>query len=261
MTGRRIFVGDIHGHYDGLMALLDVIEPKGSDDVYFLGDLIDRGPNSAKVLQFVQHSGYQSLLGNHEQLLLEAFPDGQASAPALQAWLYSGGQSTLTSYENPSALLEQLDWLRTLPTYLDLGNIWLVHAGVHPDMALEEQTTQEFCWIRDTFHGSTQPYFSDKLILTGHTITFTFPGVSAGALVKGNGWLDLDTGAYHPKSGWLTALSIETEEQLTDSLLVTQLVYQVNVFSHEVRSLPLGELMVTVDPEHVRLRRRQLMQI
>ena len=261
MTGRRIFIGDIHGHYDGLMGLLDSIAPTEADRVYFLGDLIDRGPSSAQVLQFVRQSGYQSLLGNHEQLLLEAFPGGQASAPALQAWLYSGGQSTLTSYENPSALLEQLEWISTLPTYLDLGNIWLVHAGVHPDMAIEDQSTQEFCWIRDTFHSSAQPYFEDKLILTGHTITFTFPGVSAGALVKGNGWLDLDTGAYHPKSGWLTALSVDTEETLTDPLLAEQVVHQINVFSHEVRSLPLGELMVTVDPDRVRLRRRQLMQL
>lgn len=261
MTGRRIFIGDIHGHYDGLMALLDVVAPGETEQVYFLGDLIDRGPSSAQVLQFVRQSGFQSLLGNHEQLLLEAFPGGHASAPELQAWLYSGGQSTLTSYESPSALLDQLDWIRSLPTYLDLGNLWLVHAGVHPEMAIEEQTTQEFCWIRDIFHSSTQPYFADKLILTGHTITFTFPGVSAGALVKGNGWLDLDTGAYHPKSGWLTALSIETEETLTDSLLAEQVVHQVNVFSHEVRSLPLGELMVTVDPDHVRLRRHQLMQM
>lgn len=261
MTGRRIFIGDIHGHYDGLMDLLDAVSPAEVDQVYFLGDLIDRGPSSAQVLQFVRQSGYQSLLGNHEQLLLEAFPDGQASAPALQAWLYSGGQSTLTSYDHPSDLLDQLEWIRTFPPYLDLGNIWLVHAGVHPDMTLEEQTTQEFCWIRDAFHSSAQPYFADKLILTGHTITFTFPGVSAGALVKGNGWLDLDTGAYHPKSGWLTALSVDTEETLTDSRLAEQTVYQINVFSHEVRSLPLGELMVTVDPARVRLRRRQLMQL
>lgn len=261
MTGRRIFIGDIHGHYDGLMMLLDEISPTAEDQVYFLGDLIDRGPNSAKVIEFVKNSGYQSLLGNHEQLLLEAFPDGQASAPALQAWLYSGGQSTLTSYENPSALLDQLAWLRTLPHYLDLGNIWLVHAGVHPEMALEDQSIQEFCWIRDTFHSSSQPYFNDKLILTGHTITFTFPGVPAGALVKGNGWLDLDTGAYHPKSGWLTALSIDTEDVLSDQILSQQTVHQVNVFNPEVRSLPLGELMVTVDPDNVRLRRRQLMQL
>ena len=259
--GRRIIIGDIHGHYEGLMQLLDAIAPTKDDQVYFLGDLIDRGPCSAQVLQFVRESGYTSLLGNHEQLLLEAFPNGQASAPALQAWLYSGGQSTLTSYENPSVLLDELEWLRTLPKYLDLGNIWLVHAGVHPGMPLAEQTTQEFCWIRDPFHCSAEPYFTDKLILTGHTITFTFPGVTAGAIVKGSGWLDLDTGAYHPRSGWLTALEIKTNETLTDPLLAEQRVYQVNVFKQEQRSLPLDELMVSIHPNQVPLRRRQLMQL
>ena len=58
MTGRRIFIGDIHGHYDGLMMLLDEIAPTAEDQVYFLGDLIDRGPSSAQVLEFVQKSGY-----------------------------------------------------------------------------------------------------------------------------------------------------------------------------------------------------------
>ncbi|NET47884.1 MAG: serine/threonine protein phosphatase [Merismopedia sp. SIO2A8] len=243
------------------MALLDSIAPTQNDQVYFLGDLIDRGPDSARVLEFVQESGYTTLLGNHEQLLLEAFPEGQASGPALQAWLYSGGQSTLTSYENPSDLLDQLEWLRTLPTYLDLGNIWLVHAGIHPDIPLKEQTTQEFCWIRDLFHSIPQPYFANKLVLTGHTITFTFPGVPPGTVVKGKGWLDIDTGAYHPKSGWLTALEINTEATLTDAILSEQIIHQTNVFSKDVRSLPVSEAMITIEPYQVRLRRRQLMHL
>ncbi len=242
---RQVVIGDVHGHYDGLMHLMDAIAPTPDDEVYFLGDLIDRGAKSAQVLDFVQQNGYVSLLGNHEQMLLEAFPEGKVSTPALQAWLYSGGQSTVSSYEKPEQLLDKLDWIRTFPTHLDLGKIWLVHAGLHPDLALEEQTIHEFCWIRDVFHSATKPYFDNKLIITGHTITFTLPNVLPGKLAKGKGWLDIDTGAYHPKSGWLTALDTTNET-----------VHQVNVFSSASRTLQLAEAATEIQPSQVRSRRQ-----
>ncbi|HEY9859333.1 MAG TPA: metallophosphoesterase family protein, partial [Candidatus Obscuribacterales bacterium] len=168
-TRRRIFIGDVHGHYDGLMTLLEAIAPDGDDQVYFLGDLIDRGPRSAQVVDFVQKSDYHCLLGNHEQLMIDAFPKGRAFGPGLQAWLYSGGQATVASYKNMDLLAEHLEWIKTLPMYMDLGDIWLVHAGVHPELPLEDQTSHEFCWIREEFHSITKPYFPDKLIVTGHT--------------------------------------------------------------------------------------------
>lgn len=246
-SGRRIFIGDVHGHYDGLMRLLEAIIPGSDDQIHFVGDLIDRGPKSAQVVQFVRENGFTCVLGNHEQLLLEAFPGSKISPLALQAWLQSGGQSTMASYSKPETLLENLDWLRSLPTHLDLGDIWLVHAGLHPNLAVHEQTPHEYCWIREEFHGATKPYFPDKLIITGHTITFTLPGVVPGAIAQGQGWLDIDTGAYHPKSGWLTGVDM-TQKQ----------VYQVNVFQRKTRTLPLAEATVQVEPSQILLRRQLL---
>lgn len=237
-TSRRIVIGDVHGHYDGLIALLSAIAPAETDQVYFLGDLIDRGPQSYQVVEFVKNSAYQSLLGNHEHLLLEAFPNGQVYAPALQAWLQSGGRATVASYDDIERLVDHVQWIRTLPTYLDLGDVWLVHAGVHPDFSIEQQSHQEFCWIRDEFHQSSQPYFTDKTIITGHTITFTFRGVTPGAIVRGQGWLGIDTGAYHPKSGWLTGLDIDSHQ-----------VYQANVFTNQVRTSMLDEVTIQVEPQ------------
>jgi serine/threonine protein phosphatase 1 len=238
---RRIIIGDVHGHFEGLMTLLDAIAPGAEDQVCFLGDLIDRGPQSAQVVNFVQQNSYSCILGNHEQLMLEAFPNGYADTSALQAWLYSGGNKTVASYgDNLKGLLHDVEWFKTLPTYLDLGDLWLVHAGVHPCKSLEEQTHQDLCWIRDEFHASTQPFFSDKLIITGHTITFTFRDVSPGEIVQGQGWLDIDTGAYHHKSGWLTALDMTNRR-----------VYQVNVFKRSVRVMPLDEVTVQLDPKKV----------
>ena len=98
MEHRRIVIGDVHGHHDGLMTLLEALAPGSDDRVYFLGDLIDRGPKSAQVLDFVQQSPYQTLLGNHEQLMLEALSGVPMDMQAWQSWLYSGGDATVASY-------------------------------------------------------------------------------------------------------------------------------------------------------------------
>ncbi|MEM6521212.1 MAG: metallophosphoesterase, partial [Cyanobacteria bacterium P01_C01_bin.70] len=220
-----------HGHYIGLRHLLDKIAPTQDDQIYFVGDLIDRGPQSAKVVSYVREQGFACVLGNHEQLLLDAFAKNCDSSQTLQAWLYSGGQSTLASYDKDVELLsEHMEWLRTLPIYLDLDDIWLVHAGLDPALAIDQQTAEECCWVRDVFHSAPQPYFSDKLIITGHTITFTFPDIEPGQIVSGPGWLDIDTGAYHPRSGWLTAVDIDNE-----------IVHQFNVFEAIYRSRSLAE--------------------
>ncbi len=239
MEYRRIVIGDVHGHYDGLMLLLEALAPSLKDRVYFLGDLIDRGPKSAQVLDFVQHSPYQTLLGNHEQLMLEALSGRQMDMRAWQFWMYSGGDATVASYKNTGMMpYKHLDWLRSLPTYIDLGDIWLVHAGVHPAMPINEQSSEQLCWIRKEFHTISKPYFPDKLIITGHTITFTFEGVRPGELVRGQGWLDIDTGAYHPKSGWLTGFDLNYRR-----------VYQVNVFNNQVRILPFDEVVRQLRPQ------------
>ena len=94
---RRIFVGDVHGHYAGLMSLFEEVAPDSADQVYFVGDLIDRGPQSSQVVDYVRQQGHSCVLGNHERLLLDALATKQGAGQTLHAWLYSGGQSTLNS--------------------------------------------------------------------------------------------------------------------------------------------------------------------
>ena len=100
VQSRQIVIGDVHGQYDGLMRLLDNVSPVGDDQIYFLGDVVDRGPKSAQVLELIQRQNYVSLLGNHEQMMLAAFPKGKAATSTLAAWLYSGGQATLESFDS-----------------------------------------------------------------------------------------------------------------------------------------------------------------
>ncbi len=234
MPNRRIIIGDVHGHYDGMMTLLEKLDPGEADQVYFLGDLVDRGPKSAQVVEFVKQSPYRCLMGNHEQLMLNALPEVGKNTSAWQAWLYSGGHSTITSYQDAGIIpRDHLQWMRSLPVFMDLGDVWLVHAGIHPKLPLSQQTEAEFCWIRREFHNIPKPYFDNKLIIIGHTITFTFEGIEPGALVQGQGWLGIDTGVYHAKSGWLTGLDLSNQK-----------VYQVNVLhNNRVRILPLEEIV------------------
>jgi serine/threonine protein phosphatase 1 len=243
---RRIFIGDIHGHYDGLRRLWDDIAPTGDDQVYCVGDLIDRGPKSSEVVNFVRQHATGCVRGNHEQLLLDAFSDGELNLPTLQGWIFSGGQATLTSYNGSIvALGEHVEWLKQLPLYIDLGDVFLVHAGVNPSLPVAEQSSYELCWIREAFHGSPTAFFSDKTIIAGHTITFTFPGIKPGQIVGGPGWLDIDTGVYHPRSGWLTALDWDN-----------RLVYQVNVFEPESRVRPYEQAVTMISPDAVKQRRK-----
>lgn len=240
---RRLIVGDVHGHYQSLLKLFDKVSPSSEDAVYFVGDLIDRGPDSASVVEFVISNKYRCLLGNHEQMLLDAVAGGSVAPQVLQFWLYSGGHPTLVSY-NHQIPQEHIEWMQNLPLYLDLGDIWLVHAGLDPQLPLAKQNEEQFCWIREEFHACPYPFFADKLIITGHTITFTFPNVEPGQLVCGAGWLDIDTGAYHPHSGWLTALDI-----------TNRLVYQVHTETHRLRTLPLDDAVTYLHPQDLAQKR------
>lgn len=245
ISQRRVIIGDVHGHYQGLMLLLKQIEPASADQIYFLGDLIDRGPQSAEVVDFVKENDYPCLLGNHEQMLLEIMTGKNTQSASMQAWLYNGGQATVTSYRSGKIPQADIDWFESLPTYLDLGDFWLTHAGVDPNKTVAEQTLNELCWIRGEFHSMNKPYFPDKMIIAGHTITFTLPGVVPGNLAQGQGWIDIDTGAYHPRSGWLTGLDI-----------TNKLVYQANVFSHAVRTLPWKDAITMIEPKELISNRR-----
>ncbi len=240
---RRIVIGDVHGHYDTLVALLDAISPTNEDKIYFLGDLIDRGPKSAQVVELVMRNQFNCLRGNHEEMLLDVVGSGEVSIELYQSWLYSGGHATVDSYDSKIPQ-EHIDWIKSLPLHLDLGDYWLVHAGVDPKIPLSEQCADQFCWIREDFHSSDKAFFKNKLIITGHTITFTLPGVKPGQIAAGKGWLDIETGAYHHNSGWMTAIDLNQHK-----------VYQANTFDGRIRIMPLSKVTAKVESSKVMSRK------
>ena len=228
------------------MKLIDFIKCSHTDKLFFLGDLIDRGDRSADVVNWVMSNNHICLKGNHEQMCLDAFGSSEESL-IWKGWILNGGSKTLESYGAANLPEAHLAWMQQLPLYMDLGDVWLVHAGLNPSLPLELQGAAEFCWIREEFHSATEPFFEDKIIITGHTITFVFPGVKPGNLVLGKGWLDIDTGGYHPKSGWLSALDIDTAT-----------VYQCNTFTHELRVNSLSDITTVIEPMPTRSQRLEI---
>jgi len=243
--GRHFAIGDVHGHYDTLCRLLDFVRIADGDRVDFLGDLIDRGPRNRQVIDLVRATpDFHTIRGNHEEMAIAAFAQRPPDERALENWLRSGGNTTIDNYPDRDALHDHILWLRDRPLYRDFGDYWLVHAGLDPARAVADQGSREFCWIRDPFHRSPMPYFPDKLMVIGHTISFTFLGVQAGQLARGPGWLDIDTGAYTLESGWLTAID-----------LGDRCIYQANAWTKQTRALRCEEAAIEIDPTRVRPRR------
>ena len=174
---RTYVIGDIHGCSDLLSELLEKIKPLAQDDtVIFIGDYIDRGPDSKGVIDIVlklraEHHRVITLMGNHEFMLLGAIKgDGQ------NEFLKMGGDATLKSYDIPPESINELaarlprnhlvflDDL--LPYWEDEDHIY-VHAGLQPGVHLTQQSPDWLFWSREAFIHST--YDFGKKVIYGHT--------------------------------------------------------------------------------------------
>src|SRR5262249_13832438 len=187
--------------------------------IVFLGDLIDRGPHSKEVIEFVRtyRPGFARvyvIAGNHEELMLRAI-DGDAEA--LQTWLTSGGSATAKSYgvtldpaerielEQISKKLEaavpqnHIAFLRSATDSIRFGDYLLAHAGVRPGIALTEQTANDLRWIRRPFLESELDH--GFVVVHGHS--------KQTEIEEKKNRVGIDTGAY--RSGVLTAMWIEDD--------------------------------------------------
>jgi serine/threonine protein phosphatase 1 len=201
---RSYVIGDIHGCLIELGHMIEGLPLESGDRLVFLGDYIDRGPDSKGVvdylLQLQQRRDLEiiCLKGNHEDMLMAYLGlSGQHG----DMFLYNGGQSTLNSYgvksRNPSLAEldsqippDHLEFFRNLKMYFVMEPFICVHAGIHPLKSLEEQTNVELLWIRNEFIYTIHrlPY----TVLFGHTpqnsVFFDLPykiGLDTG-LVYGN---------------------------------------------------------------------------
>jgi serine/threonine protein phosphatase 1 len=210
VPGRTIAIGDIHGCSLALRALSDAIDPGPEDLLVFLGDYIDRGPDSRGVLEQVialrERCAVVPLLGNHEEMLLAALSNPEA----LRGWLACGGTAAVRSYGwapgGPRRRLadlfpeEHLFFLQTCRDFYENETHLFVHAGYVPDLLLDRQPAEALRW-RVTDAQTTRPHCSGKVAVVGHT-------PQRGGEVLDLGFLKcIDTNCY--RGGWLTALEVE----------------------------------------------------
>lgn len=220
--GERIYaVGDIHGRLDLFEPLIDAIEADDRDAapartrVVLLGDLIDRGPESAGVVSraraWAAERDLVLLAGNHEEMFLDSFDD----KAILRHFLRHGGRQTIMSYgvakdvyleaslEDLQALMaaqvpaEDRRFLEAARDFLVVGDYVFVHAGIAPKVAIEDQSPHHLRWIRDSFLDHDEPH--ERFVVHGHTIT--------DGIDDRHNRIGIDTGAY--QSGRLTALVLE----------------------------------------------------
>ena len=222
-------IGDIHGSSHLLAQLLEVIDQDFQSAGYqnphlvFVGDYVDRGEESAAVLQQLTTlrgslpNNVTCLMGNHEKMMLDFLDDPEERGPR---WLRNGGLQTLASFgigaltetapplqlqHARSALRQALpdgleDWLRGLPLYWQSGNVVVTHAGADPTHPIQEQERNTLLWGTRDFTKTPRP---DGLwIVHGHIVVDT-AHAEAGRIA-------VDTGAYF--SGRLTAAAIAPDQ-------------------------------------------------
>lgn len=192
MTEAIYAIPDIHGQDALLEDALDRIARDGGKDarIIFLGDLVDRGPNSRAVIDRLMMGQAQGrpwtvLRGNHDQMFVDFLDSGVIQSPHIRSglsWLHHrlGGAATLASYgldvsedvtewEAARRAVPQAhrDWLTALPLWKEAGELLFVHAGIRPGLSLRAQDPSDLMWIRDGFldHEAPHPW----LVVHGHT--------------------------------------------------------------------------------------------
>ena len=167
-------VGDIHGCLDKLNRVMGACEVHAGARparYIFLGDYIDRGPQSRGVIeslmrrQAAQLGTIVCLRGNHEQMAIDA----HASEHAVPLWLANNGASTLRNYGGGRIAPEHLNWLGALPFCHDDGLRFFVHAGVDLDVPLAEQEPEVMLWMREPFLTYCDEVDYGRFIVHGHT--------------------------------------------------------------------------------------------
>jgi len=205
---RTLAIGDIHGCLDVLQTLWEKLSPTKGDRVIFMGDYVDRGPDSKGVIDFIlqkRDEGYQfeCLSGNHEEKFALAKLDHTDFDHWMAAW---GGGATLESY-GPNGMddVPESHWgfVRTCLPYVETETHIFVHANLEHDVPLNQQLP--FTMIHKKF-GEPKPHMSGKIMICGHTAQKSHVPLNLGHAVC----IDTDPG----RGGWLTGLHVETGEYI-----------------------------------------------
>lgn len=227
---KRWVIPDIHGCYKTLKTLFEYqIKPDREDTIYFLGDYIDRGPDSKGVIDYIrqmQADGYQvfPLKGNHEDYCVRAVEAefkrknflGIKTANRIRAeWEKHGGKETQESFgitDLKDFPKDYLEWMQELPYYIELEDYILVHAGLNFDISNPFDDKISMIWLRD--YRIVPAKINNKTIVHGHVpVSLEFIDM----MLKNNShhFIDLDNAVYtsnRPGFGNLVALELNSKE-------------------------------------------------
>jgi serine/threonine protein phosphatase 1 len=222
---KKWVIPDIHGCNRSLRSLFETqIVPSKSDRIYFLGDFVDRGPDSKGVLDYLmgmEKQGYNitALKGNHEEFFVKAYDEEkeiksflffkQANKSKIQ-WLKHGGAEALQSFGTDNLLdvpEHYIEWMRNLPLYHEMDKFVLVHAGLNFDIPDPFEDTQTMLWVREFKVRSYKIDF--RKVIHGHVpVSLDFIDLT----VKSSGYpfIDLDNGCYmNNRAGFGNLLALE----------------------------------------------------
>lgn len=204
-ASRLFAIGDVHGCSRELAALLKQIDPRPQDTVVFLGDYIDRGPDSKGVVDLIlalrSRCKVVTLKGNHEELFIDFLESPESANAGL--FILNGGSSTLASYAGPGGTFEipepHVQFFYDLKLFYETEECFFVHAAVPIKPLSEisaEQDAHTLMWGRQPFLSSGFAW--EKLVIHGHT------PVSDVEVLKNR--INVDTGCVY--DGQLTAIEL-----------------------------------------------------
>jgi len=222
----RYAISDIHGNVKTFEALLDKIGLSTADELYLLGDYVDRGPDTRGVFDqifILRKLGYKvhCLVGNHEEMMLNA-NDGDKED--FDFWFRNGGKETLASFEsNRIELVPDQYWefIQSLSTHFLVDNYIMVHAGLNFKAINPLADSVNMRWARRWYDSIDYSWLGERIILHGHTKTAQSTIEQMVENLDQNRYLDIDNGCYSQAigQGQLCAFNLDTRE----------LVFQKNV--------------------------------
>ena len=229
---KRWVIPDIHGCAKTLQTLIEeLIRPSRWDELYFLGDYIDRGPDSKDVIDYImalQKEKYNitALRGNHEQFVIDLYEAELNSKfswfyrfadKKYRSWMDIGGRDTMLSFgisELRDIPLEYIDWMRSLPYYFQMEDFILVHAGLNFEAEDPFSDKETMLWTRE--YKIVPEKIGNRKIIHGH-VPVNLELMDMAIKNKSLKFIDLDNGPYiKDKSGFgnLVALELNSMETM-----------------------------------------------
>lgn len=224
---RKFTISDIHGCLKTFKALLNKIEFTKEDELYLLGDFIDRGPNSKGVFDDIwkmQKDGYSvfCLRGNHDQMMLDAQHDLRWS----RSWMLNGGDTTVESF-NANLISEipkvYFDFIEAMPYYIEVENYILVHAGFSFDMPNPFDELNSMLWKRKWYLNINFHWLGDRTIIHGHTPIGKKAIEEMLEKIDDTQVLNIDSGCVHKGKG------LQYGDLACFELISQQLFFQKNI--------------------------------